>query len=749
MCHPTTHVPCSPAAPCPHLVRCGVHVHHCHRLLCPLPPQVLLGALAAHSVRYEEQLGPSSLVAEAKLRMLQSASDLLGGAGSLPGAALPLLCMLLLLLKGKAATVAANALVEQSRITHVLVGAILGDADSLERVALRVLAQTIVAHGACASSVLHRCGVDIDELLARLPHRGSAPPRRSLSLQMCELLAALAASDPQLAARICRPRPLDALKAPLISGDPLLQLAAVDVLAVLHSQGCTRALCTEDTVPFLLEACRPIGQGTDQAVDSAGVAPSATVDQLEHLREQCVALLGELLHTPHPRCNSLLARLLEALHPSVAVRWADKLRCLRQLDASLRCAVALLEWYSPHPSEIPTCLDFCQAGAGLLGDCIDAGVADAAHASLALAGMGRLAAAVARGSSPAHAPALCHLCALLVPRSLGALHQLEEPAALAQLLPSTCELLAAMLCGSSLEGGERRALAHAHTRDCLWLLDLSSRQDAAESSARLAIALLGALERVEPPGGQPGGVELTLPCTGLHSCVARVRAATDEARRASKAAPCPVSAGETERRACRSRCTPSSSSSCSSRLPAAASTRKARRLGHRSRGARTTPRRSSRSRRSCSPFTPSRAARCTPASPSRRCCASRARAWRRCTRLTRRSKRYTTAVRRLATAFSWRFSSAALPRYFRTQSAWRGCSRARHRQHRSCRGALPPPQPSGLSPPPEGPVRASRRGECCWRGREGATPRRQRARRWPEASQSGATWSRASARAAR
>mmetsp|Transcript_43753 Transcript_43753/g.142360 ORF Transcript_43753/g.142360 Transcript_43753/m.142360 type:complete len:352 (+) Transcript_43753:851-1906(+) len=199
----------------------------------------------------------------------------------------------------------------------------------------------------------------------------------------------------------------------------------------------------------------------------------------------------------------------------------------------------------------------------------------------------------------------------------------------------------------------------------------------------------------------------------------------------------------------RSRCTPSSSSSCSSRLPAAASTRKARRLGHRSRGARTTPRRSSRSRRSCSPFTPSRAARCTPASPSRRCCASRARAWRRCTRLTRRSKRYTTAVRRLATAFSWRFSSAALPRYFRTQSAWRGCSRARHRQHRSCRGALPPPQPSGLSPPPEGPVRASRRGECCWRGREGATPRRQRARRWPEASQSGATWSRASARAAR
>jgi hypothetical protein len=298
---------------------------------------------------------PSSAVADAKLRLLRGASNFLHSQGSSCNH-VALLCLVVLTLRGKAAGVAANALVEQLRITQVLVsslfcagsiGACTNQAASLEAIALGALQRLVCVHGASPSSVLLRCGVDLERLIGRLTDRGGA--HQHVSLALCELFATLC-EDPALATKICCPRVLEAMKSPLLSGQIHVQLAAVDVLAKIqrHAQGGTQALCAEDMVSFLLEVLRAppaispsmpksrhmsaSGSCGDAGVVCPGAAgghqnmavpdgrqPTVHAEegtlQLQgaHLRRAVVELLTELLHVPQRHSSSLLARVVGAL----------------------------------------------------------------------------------------------------------------------------------------------------------------------------------------------------------------------------------------------------------------------------------------------------------------------------------------------------------------------------------------------------------------------------------------------------
>lgn len=299
---------------------------------------------------------PSSAIADAKLRLLRGASNILHAQGSSCNY-VALLCLVVLTLKNKGAGVAANALVEQLRITQVLVsslfcagstGAGACQAASLEAIALGALQRLVCVHGASPSSVLLRCGVDLGRLIGRLTDRGGV--HQQVSLALCELFATLC-EDPALATKICCPRVLEAMKSPLLSGQVHVQLAAVDVLAKIqrHAEGGTQVLCAEDMVSFLLEVLRAppaMSPGVPMAsqhgyrsgsggsscfggpraagghlnvVVPDGREPTSKKDERSlklqgaHLRTVVIELLTELLQVPQRHSSSLLARAVCAL----------------------------------------------------------------------------------------------------------------------------------------------------------------------------------------------------------------------------------------------------------------------------------------------------------------------------------------------------------------------------------------------------------------------------------------------------
>jgi len=397
---------------------------------------VVLAVVATHSDRaeahsFEATLASPSAIVEIKLRLLRAASTVLDNErAASPCSHLALLCLLVLTLNGKAAGVAANALVEQTKITQILASSLLDTASdsypragagaaevtTLATVAMSTLHKLISVHGAAASSVLARCGIELERVLNRLPGRGGS--QHQMPLDLCELFATLA-EDPALAARMCCPRLLEALKQPLISGRPDLQLAAIDVLTSIerHVQNGAQALCAEDIVSFLLEllrtpppvmssaslacrdslSCQSSGGGGRGTGDERGAG--AMQQQQAELRGGAIALLGELLHTPQRHSSTLLARVVGALwpvargttqearrhllfpglrgtqaqlqalnaeHAPQPLTMLDRVGALTEFHANARCAASLLGWYKAQPTDVAHVLGFCRDGARLI-----------------------------------------------------------------------------------------------------------------------------------------------------------------------------------------------------------------------------------------------------------------------------------------------------------------------------------------------------------------------------------------------
>jgi hypothetical protein len=165
-----------------------------------------------------------------------------------------LVSLLALVLEGDAAETAANAMPEREHLLRALVGGMApepGSPSGCASLCMRVFVRMLTCHGASAGSVLARGGISMESLLALLP---SHP-----SVELLELYEECAC-DPTLATKIACPAVLGALKSPLISGPPPLQLATIHLLSTLRRTPETApAIATADLVPYCLEVCRVDG----------------------------------------------------------------------------------------------------------------------------------------------------------------------------------------------------------------------------------------------------------------------------------------------------------------------------------------------------------------------------------------------------------------------------------------------------------------------------------------------------------
>ena len=175
-------------------------------------------------------------------------------------------------------------------------------APDLATCSLQIFVQLLQACDEPASLVLATCSLSPKLFIGLLPGvaRGSRP---SPSVELVELLHEIAA-DPAIAPLLATPAVLAALKPPLLSGHTSLQLACIDVLAMLHDHDHGDAIATEDIGAFLIEMIRRQARMPASAMASAAEG---------ELRRGVRTLLRALLSTPRPSQATLCGRLLDAL----------------------------------------------------------------------------------------------------------------------------------------------------------------------------------------------------------------------------------------------------------------------------------------------------------------------------------------------------------------------------------------------------------------------------------------------------
>ena len=175
-------------------------------------------------------------------------------------------------------------------------------APDLATCSLQIFVQLLQACDEPASLVLAACSLSPKLFIGLLPGvaRGSRP---SPSVELLELLREIA-SDPAIAPLLATPAVLAALKPPLLSGHTSLQLACIDVLAMLHDHDHGDAIATEDIGAFLIEMIRRQARMPASAMASAAEG---------ELRRGVRTLLRALLSTPRPSQATLCGRLLDAL----------------------------------------------------------------------------------------------------------------------------------------------------------------------------------------------------------------------------------------------------------------------------------------------------------------------------------------------------------------------------------------------------------------------------------------------------
>jgi hypothetical protein len=135
-----------------------------------------------------------------------------------------------------------------------------------------------------ADLLLAACSLSPKLFIGLLPGvaRGSRP---APSVELLELLHEIAA-DPAIAPLLATPAVLAALKPPLLSGHTSLQLACIDVLAMLHDHGHGDAIATEDIGAFLIEMIRRQARMPTSAMASAAAGlPPAPAKTLEAPRQ--------------------------------------------------------------------------------------------------------------------------------------------------------------------------------------------------------------------------------------------------------------------------------------------------------------------------------------------------------------------------------------------------------------------------------------------------------------------------------
>ena len=362
----------------------------------------------------QQLLHASRPIAAAAVALLQ-VSDEVSAAG-VPDRPFALLSLLALALDVDAAA-AANCLAEQRHLVEALMsgmeqslrggsGAIMGgipasdlghQAEHLSALAscsARIFLRVLQSHGTSAAAVLSRADVPIQRLLSLLPGvaRGSHHSHHHgvLSVDLLELLGVLAA-DATLAPAMLTAPVLGALKRPLLSGSPPLQLAIVDVLISLRAEGgehAANALGAADVLAFLIEMCR--------REPSRSTACDAACGRM--LRLKVRALLVDLAaHPQQASAGPLCSRLIDALSagasqlhrgapdgavPQVTARRSCALAAatasveysaeleggpssqveeaeVAQLDA--HCLCSLLGWYQPMaPRETARLAKYCE-----------------------------------------------------------------------------------------------------------------------------------------------------------------------------------------------------------------------------------------------------------------------------------------------------------------------------------------------------------------------------------------------------
>lgn len=320
-------------------------------------------------------------VSEAKVLLLKLAEDAVMEA-SVSGAwsTFAFISLLSILMSGDAAGAAANALCERSVLldalmrcmengTQAAVGTANienGDSELSAKLAAKVFSLFLVAHGTAPSAILARCDLPLARLLAPLLRRSSAQP----SAELLELLMTLA-TDPILASAIGTAPVIGALKPVLLSQLPALQLAAVELLAVLHDtvDGGDRLLAEENIDGFLLELCRNVSarrlqssraaaktsdQAAKEGVDEAAQEQATTQELARAVRRLLLALVrGERRHG-----GLLCSRLLDALQPGGSQYAAAA--STSSIMEDIEGVAAMLRWYHPTvPHETTRLAQFC------------------------------------------------------------------------------------------------------------------------------------------------------------------------------------------------------------------------------------------------------------------------------------------------------------------------------------------------------------------------------------------------------
>ena len=424
---------------------------------------------------------------------------------------------------------AANALTERPLLVATILRGIEQTHPETSDCYTHILLRLLHAHGASASSVLARCDVPLTRLLTQLPgYTGAlttATLRQTPSVHLLELLAEIATDD-ALAPTLCAPQVLDTLRPPLLSGLPTLQLASVDMLAVLAEAGtyAAEALCDADLVTFLIEVARG-----DACADAAhDTARASAID----LRRAVRRLLGVLLHHPLPNAGPICTLLIDALQcrpRSCASTDMDETVVLATLEAG--CVCACLTWHTPStPREMARLAHFCDATLQTLIASPD----DAAHTA-PLAEPLKAAAALLRATAHACAgdadSAEClmnQLGSIGVSRVLLAGVPGEEVDACVHV--ELAAALTAVLVAPSLRPPLKRAFA---VRMSLAVLRLTQHMcigatagDASlvdSEASHLALALLSALGRL-PPAWREVAVAasaLSVP-SSLTACIAEL-----------------------------------------------------------------------------------------------------------------------------------------------------------------------------------------------------------------------------------